>query len=450
MSARSLVLAAILLTVHTASCLADLPSDAVVRITAKRADNRTSVGTGTLISGDGSVLTCYHVIRESIEIKVAHKSRSDPYELVRILSILPDYDIAILKIESFPSGQAYLELSAVSPSAFSTHVTAWGYPANFGYSLRSLRIDGVDQQWTKASTLRTLNGADPVFRDINLDLLTMNADIESGSSGGPILSNGKIVGVISGSWSVGGIVSAWAIPVKYVTGGTPVNSLPRDVRSWAPLNLTADTSALGRSEVSLTAPLVIALGQYGSSLNALRDECAPISGLMPQVVSYLQQQINRADEAVAQHGSTFVVSSDASMQASMNDPQMFFMLSQLLPCTAAFNSVHSDGDRLSAAVEEYLGDVAHIEREPTLFSETKENVGRVSILMNKLDKADAGFVYPGVLPSSSTIGDYETAFKKDVSILNQRDPAKLYQDLLAELAKYNETVNKLIRSHASD
>jgi Trypsin-like peptidase domain len=157
------VLAVVFLRAHTASCLTDLPSDAVVRITAKRADNRTPVGTGTLISGDGSVLTSYHVIRESIEIKVAHKSQNDPYEVVRILSILPDYDLAILKIDSFPSDQAYLELSAVSPSGFSNHVTAWGYPANFGYSLWSLRTDGVDQQWTKASTLRTLNGANPVF-----------------------------------------------------------------------------------------------------------------------------------------------------------------------------------------------------------------------------------------------------------------------------------------------
>jgi hypothetical protein len=455
MSARSRLWVAVfclLVSYSTPHCFADFPEDAIVRITAKLNNNLTSVGTGSLISSDGKVLTCYHVIKDSRVIEIAHKSQHSPYTSVKILSISPDHDLAVLQIQSFPRGQRFLESTNMLPSAFSDQITAWGYPANYSYSLRRLEIDGFDKQWTKANLLRarTGGGDKSIFTNIDLDLITLRADIESGCSGGPILSNGKIVGIIEGSWTVDAVVDAWAIPMKYLTSGDQeTNVLATNVRSWPPLKLTNEGSALGRSEVGLTIPLIIAVGQYGTSMNGLKEQCSPLAVQTPKAEAYLQQQLARAKDAESTRSPNFVVSSDKSLQTSLKSVEMMQMVNQIRPCITAWFAADEDGKQLTMAVEEYLGDASHVEHDRKVFTETKERVRNVSKLLNRQETADYNFIYPVDFKETWTLADYQEAFRGDLSILHDdhTNPAKMYQELLVELDNYNDTVNKLISLH---
>jgi len=454
-------LAAICLLVCPAAryCFASLPEDAIVRITSTRHDLRTSVGTGSLISSDGKILTCYHVIKDSQEIDVVHKSQHLPYKSVRILSIFPEYDLAVLQIDGFPMGQPFLslDLGNVPPSAVPQQAKSWGYPDTVSFSLRPIHISSIDPGWTKAKKLTIKSGADltSIFQNIDLDLITLQADINSGCSGAPILSNGSIIGIIEGSWTVEGLVDAWAIPAKYYSQGDqdprakkpnlPASKIP----TWPPLSLTNEGSALGRSEIGLTIPVVIALGQYGDSFDGVTEKCLPLEKQVPMLEDYLKQQLTKADEAATTRNSSFVVSNDKSLHDSLKSNEMMQYAQGVIPCLIAWDILYADGKQLNTAVEGYLGDVSHVEHDPSKFNEIRERVSIISNLLVKQDNADKLFIYPYRIKDDWTLADYQSAFKQDLSILSddETNPAKMLDKLVVELNEYNSTVNKLIYSH---
>lgn len=70
----------------------------------------------------------------------------------------------------------------------------------------------------------------------NIQVIPFDVTVYGGMSGAPVISNDKIIGVLSGSLDEGGSI-AWAIPIKYVKDKMRlVNKLPRNI-SWPELTL---------------------------------------------------------------------------------------------------------------------------------------------------------------------------------------------------------------------
>ncbi|HMH12448.1 MAG TPA: serine protease [Edaphobacter sp.] len=432
--------AALIFLVKTIPCFGILPDDAIVRILAYTNDGKVSVGTGSLISSDGRILTCYHVIRDSKAIEIYYKSKKIPLN-VRVFSISADYDLAILKMDSFPAGQQFLQLSEVAPSDLSPNSKAVGFPAVTTFNLQDLNIHSTSRSYVSSTGLRTNDGR-ALFRG-DIDLITFEMVIYGGVSGAPIISNGRIVGIISGSWLEGGSLG-WAIPEKYVNLGETkvVDQLPREVRSWPALSLTSDALPLKRSGASLTVPLVYALVEYAAALRDMKQTCARELENASQLKVILESELEQANAAETARGATFVVSTDPSLIASLNDVRIPGMLISHSRCTNAFNIIHEDGDQLTRELSIYVDTILPNPKTKKVLEITLTRESKVTGLLRELDTADEGATFAA--SSSATIGDYQNALTTDLRILVEKDPGAIYQALVDSLDGYYQTIDDLL------
>jgi len=134
-------------------------------------------GTGFLITKDGYILTCHHVIEDANKIKVVLEENTFPAELVRDD---PNNDLALLKIDgSFPA----IAFSSERSAKMGENVFTVGYP--------NPSLQGVNPKLTKG-TINSLTG----FQD-DLRLYQVDIPVQPGNSGGALLDeNGNVIGVI--------------------------------------------------------------------------------------------------------------------------------------------------------------------------------------------------------------------------------------------------------------
>lgn len=134
-------------------------------------------GTGFLVSKNGYIITCYHVISDAHTIKIrlgdetltAQYVEGDKYN-----------DLALIKVNgNFPA----LAFSPERSAKMGQEVFTIGYP-NPG-------VQGINAKLTKG-TVSSLSG----FQD-DLRLYQISTPVQPGNSGGPLLdNNGNIIGVI--------------------------------------------------------------------------------------------------------------------------------------------------------------------------------------------------------------------------------------------------------------
>lgn len=144
-------------------------------------DPRPTVGTGFVISSNGYIITNYHVIMESFDPSTYHKiwikfkdGRSFNGEIIKII---PDSDLALLKIDA--KNLEYLELETEYTPQLGDEIITIGNAYPFFFYPTSGIISGLESS-------------------NNVYVMNITAPINSGCSGGPILnSNGKVVGVIT-------------------------------------------------------------------------------------------------------------------------------------------------------------------------------------------------------------------------------------------------------------
>jgi len=137
----------------------------------------TGSGTGFIITRNGYVLTCHHVIDHANEVKVAVGGKIYPAKLIRSD---PNNDLALLKINgSFPA----IGFSSKRSAKMGQNVFTIGYP-NPG-------LQGVSAKFTKG----TINSLTGVHDDLRL--YQISVPVQPGNSGGPLLDeNGNILGII--------------------------------------------------------------------------------------------------------------------------------------------------------------------------------------------------------------------------------------------------------------
>ena len=161
----------------------------------------TATGTGFLIDADGHLLTCYHCVRHAIDCQASSPLTGSLRYPVTIVSVCPEADLAILRIDAkgtalqkklrpLPLGDARKLKAGVS-------TVAMGYP--YG-----------QEQVTQSKG---------VFSGWQGDAMQTDTPINPGSSGGPLVINGKAFGVnASGVVTGGGGASGigFAIPTLMV------------------------------------------------------------------------------------------------------------------------------------------------------------------------------------------------------------------------------------------
>lgn len=144
-----------------------------------------STGSGFFIDGAGHLLTNYHVIQNSTELKLV-LSGGQAYNAM-LVGTAPVFDVALLKIDA--SEAALSQLSGLSLGDSGTvevgqKVIAIGNPFGFHNTLTTGVISGL---------ARDLPGVPVGLGEV---LLQTDAAINPGNSGGPLLdSTGKVIGI---------------------------------------------------------------------------------------------------------------------------------------------------------------------------------------------------------------------------------------------------------------
>ncbi len=162
--------------------------------------DRTSAGTGFVISADGYVLTNHHVIEGADEVVLRF---SDRRELeAKVVGSDPESDVALLKVEA--RGLPALQLGdsdALKPGQW---VVAIGSPFGFDHSVTA----GV-----VSATGRT----SPMTGQQYVPFIQTDVAINRGNSGGPLLNTaGEVIGINSQIFSnTGGFMGvSFAIPIE--------------------------------------------------------------------------------------------------------------------------------------------------------------------------------------------------------------------------------------------
>lgn len=154
-------------------------------------------GTAFVVTADGHLLTCAHVVKEATTVEVAIGGQ--PYDAV-VVGVDEKHDLAVLKIEA--SGLPSLPLGDSSAVQLGQEARAFGFP------LASVLGDSLK------ATRGTLSG---IQLKEEHKILQTDAPVNSGNSGGPLVNNkGEVVGIVNAKLA-GVAVSnvAFAVPIDY-------------------------------------------------------------------------------------------------------------------------------------------------------------------------------------------------------------------------------------------
>lgn len=165
---------------------------------------QASTGSGVLLTGDGEILTNYHVVKDCTQLTVTLYDGTE--HTARLLGYEEDSDIALLKIDG--SGYRHARLGDSDRLRIGTEVAAIGNPlGDLDYSLNVGYISAKD-------------------RDVDLDgpsirMMQLDAAINPGNSGGPLFDlRGNVVGVTTAKYSGETVTGAtiegigFAIPIN--------------------------------------------------------------------------------------------------------------------------------------------------------------------------------------------------------------------------------------------
>jgi hypothetical protein len=180
---------------------------ATLPVLAGDVTTRIGAGSGFVISSDGYVLTNYHVVEGATDIEVWFQDGTSAKATVVDYSPTWEdggYDIALLRVSA--SGLPALSLGDSSAVGLYESVVAIGYPLGFELGV----------------ALNATGGHVSSFRGYSeeLSLLQIDAAVNRGNSGGPLLSeDGLVVGIVTagitriGDQDVQGV--NFAVPVNY-------------------------------------------------------------------------------------------------------------------------------------------------------------------------------------------------------------------------------------------
>jgi serine protease Do len=155
-------------------------------------------GSGFFIDAAGHIVTNNHVVEGAKEIRV---SLSNGKELkATLVGADPLTDLAVLKVEDMPKGQAFVQFAEDVNLRVGDWVVAVGNPFGLGGSVTSGIVSAIGGESRQGTFL---------------DFIQIDAPINRGNSGGPTFDlNGRVVGVNTAIYSPNGgsVGIGFAIP----------------------------------------------------------------------------------------------------------------------------------------------------------------------------------------------------------------------------------------------
>jgi S1-C subfamily serine protease len=152
----------------------------------------TGSGSGFLIDNKGHILTCFHVINQSVHLFVTLPYSGQKKFPAKIISIFPEMDLAIIKIEA--KVNRFLELGDSDSIKIGKEVLAIGYPLG-------------------QSKLKITKG---IVSGLESGFIQTDAPINPGNSGGPLIYEGKVVGINTAKIvEIGAEGVGYANPINY-------------------------------------------------------------------------------------------------------------------------------------------------------------------------------------------------------------------------------------------
>ena len=156
----------------------------------------SGAGSGVIISEDGYILTCAHVISGANSIQVT--TSDGVVYTATVVGSYEDGDIAVLKIEA--EGLQTAVLGDSDKIQLAETVYAVGNP---GGTLSGSITDGIISATSRTISISIENGVGPYGLGINnrivsLDVLQTNAAVSPGNSGGGLFNaQGELIGIVN-------------------------------------------------------------------------------------------------------------------------------------------------------------------------------------------------------------------------------------------------------------
>jgi S1-C subfamily serine protease len=157
---------------------------------------RDGIGSGSLLTAEGEILTNWHVVRGYREVGVIFKPAQEGAEptaadaqRARVLRVDELADLALLRVKAVPPGVQPIPLGDLATVAVGADVHAIGHPTGEAWTYTMGVVSQVrrDYQWT--DTTRTAHRA---------TVIQTQTPINPGNSGGPLLNDaGRLIGVNS-------------------------------------------------------------------------------------------------------------------------------------------------------------------------------------------------------------------------------------------------------------
>lgn len=169
------LLAAILVLSFAAPAIADVPPPNVVRVFVEEGKEGMSMGTGTLVRPD-LIVTNNHVVRDRDgTIRILFPDWT--VVTAKVVKVDKKWDLAALKIESVK----------IPPMKFGKHPKLGDV----------VSVGGYGSGWFESNSGKIVDFYKPDAKSPG-DIVNVEAMVRNGDSGGPIISNGELVGVLFG------------------------------------------------------------------------------------------------------------------------------------------------------------------------------------------------------------------------------------------------------------
>lgn len=222
--------------------------------------SENGLGTGSLISADGTIVTNYHVVGNAKEVGVIFKPIQEGAEITkadlvraRVVRFDQVADLALLRATIVPSSARVLQFGSLGALSVGSDVHAIGHPTGEAWTYTRGIVSQIrkNYQWTTESGF-----------EHRASVIQTQTPINPGNSGGPLLDDaGQLVGVNSFKGQGEGLNFAVSLEdvQKFLAGqGNRLASQAKSDRPPVPAS-SCEPKELGRERVTNPPGVGVAL-----------------------------------------------------------------------------------------------------------------------------------------------------------------------------------------------